>query len=663
MTSQSTSAGRVTGLLRGLDITVTLVAVLFWAGVLFWAQTQTISQVRYATVFVGGIMTVYALNETREAIESGDWIDGAVLIPASLALMTASAFFALNFEDVYLLRQGFALEHEYMLARLVIISLMYLTWREFGNVFLGLVGVVLLYAVYGNLVPGVLGHAGMSEATLLQATVTDLYGFYGSLTQITASWIAPFLLYAGLLFAYGAFDLILRVAIVTAKYIESGVAQTAVLASAVIGSINGSYTANAAMTGSFTIPTMQESGMDGHRAAGIEAVASTSGQVLPPVMGASAFVMASYLGVPYLSIVVAGLVPAAILVISIVIAVHYTAISDGSSQDMEFSEFFDETLSNKQKLFETIRFGIPFGILIYLLGVAQFTVMTSALYTVVAMTITGVLMPPVQRLVDGTDTGPGSELVTQLKNTIHGFRRGAIILAPIAIILVVISGVVNIFGTTGVPAKIALLLINISGGILLFAVLLGMFVAILMGVGMPTVAAYVVVAILIVPTFVSDFGVSQITAHYTMFYAAILAGITPPVATAAVVAAGIAEANFWKTCGAAIKIAAPLFVLPVAFVYNPGLVTMSVGLDTLVIGTLVLFGAITIIYGLNYPFRMSPGRVAGVRGLLTALGVVVMVYPSTAVKLAGIAVFAGVFVAEKVMMRGLKLPFSRGAGQ
>ncbi len=294
MSTDSESA-RASGLLRGLDVTVALAAVLFWVGVLFWAQTQVISQVRYAAGFVGGIMTVYALNETRLAVEDGDWIDAVVLIPSSVALMTASIYFFFNFEDVYLLRQGYALEHEYMLARMVILSLMYLTWREFGNVFLGLVGGVFIYGMYGNLVPGVLGHAGMSQATLLQATVTDLYGFYGGLTQITASWIAPFLLYAGLLFAYGAFDLILRVAIVTAKYIESGVAQTAVLASAVIGSINGSYTANAAMTGSFTIPTMQESGMKGHRAAAIEAVASTSGQVLPPVMGASAFVMASYL--------------------------------------------------------------------------------------------------------------------------------------------------------------------------------------------------------------------------------------------------------------------------------------------------------------------------------------------------------------------------------
>ncbi|MFY4816242.1 TRAP transporter permease, partial [Haloarcula sp. AONF1] len=577
MSTDTASTESESGLLRGLNVTVTAAALLFWAGVLYWAQTQAISQVRFATAFVGGILTVYALNETRLAIADGDWIDGAVLIPASLALMTASAFFAVNFQDVYLQRQGYALEHEYMLARLVILSLMYLTWREFGNVFLGLVFAVFGYAMYGNLVPGVLGHAGMNQATLLQATVTDLYGFYGSLTQITASWIAPFLLYAGLLFAYGAFDLILRVAIVAAKYIESGIAQTAVLSSAVIGSINGSYTANAAMTGSFTIPTMQEAGVKGHRAAGIEAVASTSGQVLPPVMGASAFVMASYLGVPYLDIVVAGLVPAAILVVSISIAVHYLAISDSSSQDMEFSEFFDERLSTEKKVFEAIRFGVPFGILIYLLGIAQYTVMTSALYTVVAMMITGTFMPPLQRgyeclvgihswvrdpadvEIGGPTAGvlgavaapfrgiaesllrfrPLATFVDEMKNTVHGIRRGAIILAPIAIILVVISGVVNLFSTTGIPAKIALLLINISGGVLLFAVLLGMAVAILMGVGMPTVAAYVIVAILIVPTFVSDFAVEPITAHYTMFYAAILAGITPPVATAAVIAAGI----------------------------------------------------------------------------------------------------------------------------
>ncbi|WP_254532683.1 TRAP transporter permease [Natrinema gelatinilyticum] len=646
---------------RVLDISVVLSSLVFWAIVLYWAHTQGMSRVKYGVIFIGAILTVYALDQSRQALEEGDRLDAAVLLPASIVLITASVYFVLNFERVYVFQQGYALEHEYMLARLIILSILYLTWREFGNLFLGLVGGVILYGMYGNMAPGILNHGGMTELTLLQTLVTDLYGFYGSLTQLTAAWIAPFLLYAGLLFAYGAFDLILRVAIESANYIRSGVAQTAVLSSTVIGSINGSYTANAAMTGSFTIPTMKDSGMAPHRAAAIEAVASTSGQVLPPVMGASAFVMASYLGVSYLNIVIAGIVPAAILVASIGIAVHYVAISDASSQEMEFDEFFDDELTSKQKIVEGIRFGVPFLVLVYLLGVAQYTVMTSALWTIISMILTGVLLPTIQALND-SETTPSSEFITQVWNTIHGFRRGAIILAPIAIILAAVNGVVDIFSVTGVPNKIALLLMDLSGGVLLTAVLLAMLVSILMGVGMPTVAAYVIVAILIAPTLISDFAIPEITAHYTVFYAAILAGITPPVATAAVVTAGIAKANFWRVCGAAIKIAAPLFILPVAFVYNPGLVSMSLGLPTVIAGTLVLLGAIAMIYGLNYPFNMRLGRRIVLRIVLSAIGMVVMIYPGRFVKLAGVIVFAAVFIMEKVMARDRSLP-SRGVGQ
>ncbi|SEP24622.1 TRAP transporter, 4TM/12TM fusion protein [Halogranum amylolyticum] len=653
----------VTSALRGLDLSVTVSAIVFWLIVLGWAYTQDMSRVKYGVIFVGAILSVYALDQTRQALEEGDRTDAAVLLPAAVILISASVYFTMNFTQVYVMQQGYALEHEYMLARIIILSILYLTWREFGNLFLGLVGGAIIYGVYGNYAPGILNHGGMTELTLLQSLVTDLYGFYGSLTQLTAAWIAPFLLYAGLLFGYGAFDLILRVAIQSGKYIESGVAQTAVLASAVIGSINGSYTANAAMTGSFTIPTMKDSGMAPHRAAGIEAVASTSGQVLPPVMGASAFVMASYLQVAYLDIVTAGLIPAAILVACIGIAVHYVAISDSSSQEMDFSEFFDDELSTKQKLFETVRFGIPFLVLIYLLGVAQFTVMTSALWTIVSMVICGVTVPVIQRLVDRSDTSPTTEFVDQLRNTVRGFRRGAIILAPIAIILVAVNGVIDIFSVTGVPNKIALLLIDLSGGVLLFAVLLAMLVAILMGVGMPTVAAYVIVAILIAPTLVADFGIPDITAHYTVFYAAILAGITPPVATAAVVTAGIAGANFWRVCGAAIKISAPLFILPIAFVYNPAMISMDLTIGGLVAGTLVLMGGIMMIYGLNYPFEMRAGRRILLRLFMTAMGVFVMVYPGQLVKLAGTLVFLGIFVAEKMVTSGKRLPFTKGVDQ
>ena len=663
MSSETDASGRISSVIRGVDLSVTTAAVVFWLIVLGWAYTQAVGQVQYGVIFVGAIMTVYALDQTKKALEAGDRIDAAVLLPASVVLITASLYFTLNFDAVYIQRQGYSLEHEYMLGRLVIISLLYLTWREFGNVFLAVIGTFILYGVFGNHAPGVLGHAGMGELTLLQTLVTDLYGFYGSLTQLTASWIAPFMLYAGLLFAYGAFDLILRVAIVASKYIRSGVAQTSVLASAIIGSINGSYTANVAMTGSFTIPTMQESGMDGHRAAGIESVASTAGQVLPPIMGASAFVMASYLGVTYANIVVAGLVPAAILVVSIAVAVHYTAISDTSSQDMTFSSHFDETLSRRQKVVEGVRFGIPFFVLVYLLGIAQYTVPSSAFWTIVAMIVTGITLPVLSRGVSEGVTSIAAEFKTQVSNTIVGFRRGAIILAPIAIILIAISGAVNVLTTTGVPNKIALLLVNLSGGILLFAVLLGMVVAILMGMGMPTVASYVIVALLIAPTFVSEFGVPNITAQYTVFYAAILAGITPPIATAAIVASGIAGANFWRTCITAIKISTPLFVLPVAFVYNPGLISLSPGFSTLVIGFFVLMGAVTIAYGLNYPFEMGTSGRIGTRLILTVLGVVVMINPSLLVKAAGSVMFIAIFVGEKVMADDIRFPVTTGGKQ
>jgi TRAP-type uncharacterized transport system fused permease subunit len=252
--------------------------------------------------------------------------------------------------------------------------------------------------------------------------------------------------------------------------------------------------------------------------------------------------------------------------------------------------------------------------------------------------------------------------VDQVRSTVGGFRRGAIILAPIAIILVAINGVIDIFSVTGVPSKIALMIMAISGGFLLFAVLLGMVVAILMGMGMPTVAAYIIVAILIAPTFIADFGVPEITAHYTVFYAAILAGITPPVATAVVVTAGIAEANFWRVSGAALKIAAPLFVLPVTFVYNPNVVSFTLNGATILAGTLVVLGAITMNYGLNYPFETRPVQTMLLRTALAALGVVVMVYPNYIVKVGGIAIFAAVFVGEKVMTKGMALPFT-GVGQ
>ncbi|MGM0605578.1 MAG: TRAP transporter permease [Halobacteriota archaeon] len=682
MSTESLPSGRETKV-KLLDNIVTIGALVFWAIVLYYLRTQAITRAQYGVLFLGGILTLYVLNEALESMKEDDRLDLLILAACGIVMLVATVYIYTNFSEMYVRRQGWAYDYEYSLAWLVIAVVLYLTWRSYGNVFLALVGGAMLYALYGYYVPGIFNHAGIGQNFMLQMLITDLAGFYGSLTQLTAAWIAPFLLYAGLLFAFGAFDLILRLAIVSARYIESGVAQTAVLASAIIGSINGSYAANAGMTGSFTIPTMIDSGLRGRTAAGIEGTASTSGQVLPPVMGASAFVMASFLGIAYVDVIIAGLLPAAILVLSIVVAVHYTSIKEIGAQTMDFEDFFDSRLTRSEKIVEGTRFGIPFVILLITLGYFQWTVMTSAFWTVVAMVILGITTPVAQSIY-GTKTGSMTThvelddrwsrgrvrpslrgvrknrvvdtLLVEVGHTVTGFRRGAIILAPIAIILAAVNGVVDLLMTTGIPSRIALLLMQLSGGVLLYATLIGIGVCIVMGIGMPTVAAYVIVSTLVAPAFVHTFGVPELAAHYMVFYAAVMAGVTPPVAIAVVVASGIANSNFWASCASAITIAAPLFVLPVTFIYHPDIVSTTIDLQSIVTAVIVLLGAWTISYALNYPFELKRRFTLPLRFGLFWVGAAVMVHPTRLFQLAGVLLFVAVFFGEKVLTKGWTSP-------
>lgn len=483
---------------------------------------------------------------------------------------------------------------------------------------------------------------------LLRILVISMDGFFGFLTQLTAAWIALFLLYAGMLKAYGAFDLILRGAVRSAKYIDSGVAQTAVLASAVIGSVNGSQTANAGMTGSFTIPMMKKSGVKPSTAGGIESVASTSGQVLPPVMGAGAFVMATLIpGVTYLDVIVAGLIPAAILMITIVVAVHYAAAPQ--IQDPEMDDIFDREYTQSEIGLEAIKFGIPLLVLVYLLGVVQFTVMTSAFWTVVTMATLGMVVPTAKQAFDTSSFRLSFwTFVDTLKQTINGFREGVIVLAPVAIILAAINGVVDILSATGVPTAISLTLLSLSGGVLILAAIMAMIICILLGLGMPTTAAYTIVALLIAPTLINQFFLPEFAGHYFVFYAAILAGLTPPIATCVAVATGIAGSNFWRTCYEAVKISAPLFILPFSFIYHPEIVNHQgeIGTGLLLTSLLALFGGLIIIHGLNYRFDLARGAAVGLRVGFFTLGVLIMVHPDLIVQLGTLAVATALYLTQ-----------------
>jgi TRAP transporter 4TM/12TM fusion protein len=637
-------------------------SIPFWLYVMWMAYLQSAivgtspSRAQFGAGFLGGVIALYALHEMIQRVGGGNRfiltdvkllfsrdnaLDTLVLFAVVLVAVPTSIYVYVN--AISLAERGYITQPELVIAVLFTLMIIYVTWRAFGITFLAVLLVGIGYGYFGYLVPGTLGHTGIGYERLLRILVMTTDGFYGFLTQLTAAWIALFLLYAGMLKSYGAFDLILRAATRSGKYIDSGVAQTAVIASAVIGSVNGSQTANAGMTGSFTIPMMKRSGVKSETAGGIESVASTSGQVLPPVMGAGAFVMATLIsGVTYFDVIVAGIIPAAILMIVIIVAVHYAAAPQIEEPNMD--ELFDEKLSQFELALEAIKFGTPLIILVYLLGVLQFTVGTSAFWSVVSMAALGIAIPTIK---EGYDTSSTRRtfwtFVGGLKQTLNGLREGIIVLAPVAVILAAINGVVDILGATGVPTAISLTLMDLSGGVLLLAAIMAMIICILLGLGMPTTAAYTIVALLIAPTLIEQFFLPEFAGHMFVFYAAILAGLTPPIATCVAVATGIAGSNFWRTCFEAVKISAPLFVLPFSFIYHPEIVDHGGDFTTgvLLVSLLTLAGALIIIHGLNYRFDLGRAPALGLRGGFFVLGVIIMVHPSLVVQLGalGVAMF------------------------
>lgn len=632
-----------------LDTIVTWMIVVAWIVILFYAVTQMMPRAQYGVQFLGAMTLVYVLHEGVAALRERDWLDIALLSVLAAITITITVYVNWHFETLLYTRLGYALGHEYLLGGLFAIGIIYLTYRSYGTVFAAVIITAILYTHLGNHFPGLLHHSGFSAERIINTLVWEFAGMYGSINQIVATWVALFLLYAGLMRGYGAFDLILRVAFRLGSFVRSGVAQAAVTASLIIGSITGSQTANTAITGSFTIPLMKESGLRAETAGGIESVASSGGQIMPPVMGAAAFVMASILGVSYVTVLLAGLIPAAIFYLSVAVGVHYTAVKQLDA-DVEFniSDAVEEEKTQRELLVEGVRFLIPFFVLIYVLGIAQWTVMSAALYTCLLMFVTGLGFPIATTLVTDHSQLPET-IVDVTKQTIAGFRYGAITLAPIAIIIAAINGVVDLLMVSGVPGKLSLALLGISGGVMAFAVILAMVVCIILGLGMPTVAAYIIVAFLIAPALIGEFGVPKIAAHYFVFYAAILSGLTPPIAIAVVVATGIAESNFWGTAVEALKISASLFVLPFAFVYNPEIVTNAMSVTGLVSGVIAFGGALSIIHGLNYFRQPMSNWVSnlGLRLVFFVAGVAAMVIPNEVIRTGVLLIAIVLFVVQR----------------
>ena len=627
---------------------VVLIAVILWSIMLWYGNTYSIPQALYSVIFLGGSIVIYSLIELGEAVEAETQSRASLMtfLAISGAIITVISY--IEFDSMLDSRATSPELLHYLLAIAVVLVVLYLTYDAFGAVFSVVVLLSFAYAYFGPYFPGVFFHSGMSEYRILEVSVINMAGIYGRLTQVGATMVAPFLLFAGLIKGFGGFGVMLGFSTWIAKYLRTGIAQMATIMSMAVGSISGSAAANTSITGAFTIPLMKESGIDGDKSAAIESVASSGGQILPPVMGVAAFLMADLLTLPIFTIFTAALIPAIIYYVVVANGVRWTAIScleDGESLevDEETAENIDEhELVTIAPEMPSILYGTQFIIaivyLLYSLGIERQPVLIAGNRTVILSIFLGVIYIIVDKVYFSDEmTGIQKTGAEVLKLVKIGIVDGAKTAAGIMIIIASIGAVIDILLTTGFPTMLSLVLTDIAGNSLFLLLIMTMITSILLGMGMPTPAAYLIVAILLAPTLV-QYGVPELNAHFFVFYYAILSAITPPIAVGIIISSSIANSNFWRTSLQGLTLAFPLFILPFSFVYYPQIIAADVSgyVSGAVYGALVLVALLLISYGLNtsdVPFTNISNQkyLTPYRGTLMLVGTVILSIPILAV--------------------------------
>ncbi len=489
---------------------------------------------------------------------------------------------------------------------LTLIALYFVSRMIFVIVFLG-----LIYALGGPYLPGILQHGGVSLTRTISMITVEFDGLYGVINQVMATWVVPFILLAGLAESMGAMARGLLSAtkwIAKRAYIQVG--QVAVAASMIFGSINGSYVANVASTGAITIPLMEQNDYPPRLAASIEAVASVGGQTLPPVMGAAAFLMAELIAPSYSAIVIAAAVPAVIFYLAVASSIWVYSDELGFRQRSitEIPGRSDE--SRLLMIAKRYDFIVAGAILLYLLIWVRADPMLAGIYCVVAL----IGLRFVRRVQRGLlNRNPRRELVSFIREIGWGTRNGVKTMVDISILVIPLGIVIRSLVVTGFAQRLSGILISAAGGSMILLIFMGALGAIIFGLGMPTVVAYLLVAIFIAPTLVNALPADQLQVHMFAFYFALVSAITPPVALAVLVGQGIAGSDFLETAVTALKVGYPLYVLPILFLYQPIL-----GAEPIVFATaaVVLIGFIGLSFALiakkrfSYPMRAAIAALA-----------------------------------------------------
>ncbi len=556
---------------------------------------------------------IFILNPLRK--KGPGYLDYLVTILG----MAASLYVVIFYREVEE-QAGIPTPLQILLGSLIVICIIEGARRSTGWGLPVLTVAFLIYALWGNYFPRAWGHPGLTIERMVGYLYVTGDGIWSIPLGVSATVLILFMLFGEFLSSAGVGRFFAEFASVLAGRMVGGPAQMAVISSALLGTVTGSSTANVATTGSFTIPLMKSRGYPPHFAAAVEAVASTGGQIMPPVMGAGAFIMAELLGEPYSSIARAAAIPAVLYFLGVFLCVRFQAVKQGLTGKETGRRVIDV-------IWEGGHLFIPVLVILYYV-IAGYSPFKASYYGIISILIVSWIR---------------KESRISLKKIFVSLEGGGRRVVGIAVVCACAGIVLGVMNMTGLGIKLTELIMRVSGGSLLYALLLAMVASLILGMELPTAVAYLMAAAVAGPALV-QLGLKPLVAHLFIFYFSILGTITPPVCLSVYVASGIAHADWLKTAGWAIRMGLPAFIIPYIFVYNPALLLMGKPLFliqavvTAILGMYLLAGAVV-----GFHLR----RINVLERLLLTASALALLVPEVKTDIFGVALAAFVIIVQK----------------
>jgi TRAP transporter 4TM/12TM fusion protein len=591
------------GLERGLLLALTLIGAA-WAAEFHLLVNFTFFKEQYLGLFFALALGAVFLGVKARRKDAGDRVPWHDWLFCAAGLVVGG--YIVVFYPAIAYRLGVLTPDKWILGGVAILITLEATRRLVGWAIIWVAVVFILYAKFAYLFPGFLFAKGSTWERISAYLYLDASGLLGLPLSVTASIVIAYILFGQALYTVGGDKFLTDLALVAMGRYRGGPAKVAVVSSTLFGTVSGSAVSNVVVDGAITIPMMKRTGYPGHLAAAIEAVASTGGQIMPPVMGVAAFLIAEFLSIPYGEVALAAVIPACLYYLALFVQVDLEAAKRGLAGLPRA-----QLPGLKDVLNRGWAFFFPLAVLVYTLMIASWEAGKAGMAAVAATFAVGLL----QKATRPT-----------LGAVVRAVEETSRILLDLVIITAVAGFVIGALQLSGLSFKFSLVLVSLAGGNALLLLALAAIVCIVLGMGMPTAVIYIMLAVLVGPALI-QLGIVPLAAHLFLFYFGMLSMITPPVCLATYAAASIARSDFWKTGWVGMRLGIVAYVVPFIFAFHPALLMKGSSTEIFLAVVTAAIGVILMGIGLaGYLFRPL-GLVA--RGVVSVAGLFLIPPPST----------------------------------